>query len=62
LGNLSGLPILCAAKMDSFPLFCGIERTVFTVQFIYQKNFTFSPEINQYIHKTKIVIFKPHLR
>jgi hypothetical protein len=31
LGNLSGLPILCAAKMDSFPLFCGIERTVFTI-------------------------------
>jgi hypothetical protein len=33
----------------------GTERTVFI---IYQKNFPFSPEINQYIHKTKIVICK----
>jgi hypothetical protein len=61
LGNLPGLPILCAAKMDSFLLVTDTERTVFT---IYQKKLfflTFLPEINQYIHKTKIVISNPHI-
>jgi hypothetical protein len=62
LCNLPGLPILCAAKMDSFLFVTGTERTVFT---IYQKNFTFllsrRKSINITTKRKLFHISKPHL-